>query len=93
MANPKIEKVNADIARTKDKIAEYTKKLRDLEQKKIGLENEEIVALFRREKLSEDEFAALIKTGRKDNRVRDDTIPAETPTNREEEIADGLEEN
>ena len=93
MANPKIEKVNADIARTKDKIAEYTKKLRDLEQKKIGLENEEIVALFRREKLSEDEFAALLKTGRKDNRVRDDTPPTETQINREEEIADGLEEN
>ena len=95
MANPKIEKVNADIAKLKEKMAAFAadsaKKLRELEQKKTALENEEIVALFRREKLSEDEFAALLRTGRKDNRVRDDTQPAETPINREEENADDLE--
>ena len=85
MANAKIDKVNADITRTKEKITEYTKKLRDLEQKKIGLENEEIVALYRREKFNEDEFAALLRIGRKDNLVRDDTPSTETKINREEE--------
>ena len=67
MTNPKIEKVNADIARTKARITEFTKKLRNLEQQKISLENEEIVALYRREKFSEDEFAALLRSQRNDN--------------------------
>jgi len=65
MINTKIEKVNADIARTKAKIAELTAKLRDQERHKIHLENEEIVALFRRENFNEDEFAALLRSQRK----------------------------
>jgi DNA-binding transcriptional regulator YiaG len=64
MTNPKIEKVKTAIARTKDIIADQQNKLRDLEKQKIQLENEEIVAMFRREKLNEDEFAALLRSGR-----------------------------
>ena len=66
MTNPKIEKITADIARTKAKITAYTTKLRDQERLKIHLENEEIIALFRRENLNEDEFAALLRSQRKD---------------------------
>ena len=64
MTNPKIEKVANAIAKTKNIIADNQNKLRELERQKIKLENDEVVALFRREKLNEDEFAALLRTGR-----------------------------
>lgn len=38
MTNPKIEKVKEQIAKTKDIIAEYQAKLRDLEKQKIDLD-------------------------------------------------------
>ena len=63
----KIEKVNADIARTKVHIAAQKAKLRELERRKVNLENEQIVALFRREKLNESEFATLMQTQRGGN--------------------------
>ena len=63
--NPKIIKVNAAIDKTKEQIAELNSKLKDLEKQKTQFENDEIVAMFRREKLNEDEFAALLQTGRK----------------------------
>jgi len=62
--NPKIIKVNSAIDKIKEQIAEFNAKLRDLEKHKIQLENEEIVAMFRKEKLNEDEFAALLQAGR-----------------------------
>jgi len=63
--NPKIIKVNTAIEKTKEQITELNAKLRDLEKQKTQLENDEIVAMFRREKLNEDEFAALLQSGRK----------------------------
>jgi len=62
MINSKIEKINNNIAKTKAIIETYQAKLRDLEKQKVQLENDEIVALFRREKLNEDEFAELLRT-------------------------------
>jgi len=74
--NPKIERVLTEIDRAKGKIVGLQTRLRDLEKQKTNLENEEIVALFRREKLSEDEFAALLRTPRKDeNRANTPAIP------------------
>ena len=63
--NPKIIKINTAIDKTKEQIAEMQSKLKDLEKQKTQLENEEIVAMFRREKLNEDEFAQLLQSGRK----------------------------
>lgn len=72
MSKSKIAKLNAEIARTKSRIDEHTtkitelsEKLEELEKQKINIENNEIVALFRREKLSEDEFLALLRSQRK----------------------------
>ena len=65
MVNPKIEKVKAYIVKTKAVIEEHQLKLKELEKQKTQLENEEIVALFRREKLNEDEFAALLRSPKK----------------------------
>lgn len=64
MTNPKIIKVNAAISKTLEQIAFYQQKLKDLEKQKINLENEEVIAMFRREKLNEDEFAALLNSRR-----------------------------
>ena len=62
MANSKTEKLNADIACAKEKIAAYTAKLRKYEQRKAALEKEEVNALFEREKFNEDELAALLRS-------------------------------
>jgi DNA-binding transcriptional regulator YiaG len=69
MTNPKIEKTKKEIVQTKAKIVEYQSKLRDLEQQKIDLENLEIIALYRKEKFSEEEFAALLHLQRKSNEI------------------------
>ena len=64
MINPKIEKVTIAIEKIKGQIVDFQSKLKELEKQKYQLENEEIVAMFRREKLNEDEFAALLQAGR-----------------------------
>ena len=63
MTNPKIEKVKAAIAKTKATIADYQNRLKEQERQKIQLENDEIVAMFRRENLNEDEFKAILRSG------------------------------
>ena len=67
----KIEKTKSAIAKTKAIIADHQAKLRDLEKLKTQLENDEVVAMFRREKLNEDEFAALLRSQRKDDNAED----------------------
>ena len=62
--NPKIAKVSAAIEKVKEQILEMQARQRDLEKQKTQLENDEIVAMFRREKLNEDEFAALLQAGK-----------------------------
>jgi len=77
--NPKIERVNKDIAKSKARITAEQARLRDLEKQKTNLENEEIVALFRREKLSEDEFTALLRGHREDESSPNTPITQESP--------------
>ncbi len=61
MTNPKIEKVNKAIDKEKKAIAERTANLRELERQRTELENAEIVAMFRREKLTDSDFAELLR--------------------------------
>lgn len=93
MTNPKIEKVKASIVKTKGIIADYQAKLRELERQKIQLENDEIVAMFRREKLDEDEFKELLRSSGKDGRVLEDTktILQEPKTTGKEENSDDMD--
>jgi len=58
--NPKIQKVMEEIEKTKTKIAELQARLRELERQKTELENAEIVAIFRKEKMTEEQFAQFI---------------------------------
>ena len=62
--NKKLERTIADIDKTNATIAQYQAKLRELEQQKTALENAEIVALFRKERLTEDDFRAYIQSRR-----------------------------
>ena len=78
--NTKIIKVTCAIDKVKEQISELQVKLKDLEKQKTQLENDEIVAMFRREKLNEDEFAALLQSGRKKLPRQDPQIlPQESP--------------
>ena len=61
MTNPKIEKLNNTIAKIREKHSAYGAKLRELEKQKTDLENAEIVARFRSERLTEDDLNTLIK--------------------------------
>ena len=79
MTNPKIEKVKSDIVRTKTAIAEYQKKLRDLERQKTELENLEIIAIYRKENFSEDEFAELLRSQRKSKERQNEVLRDEKP--------------
>ena len=65
MSNTKIERVKTEIEKTKDKITELQAKLRDLEREKKRLEDMEIVALVRSEKISDAELERLMQSLRR----------------------------
>lgn len=62
ITNERIEKKKTDIARTEVKFAEVKAKLREQRQELIALENEEIVAMFRKEVITEDALKALMRS-------------------------------
>jgi hypothetical protein len=57
----KIEKVDEAIAKTKTVIAEQTAKLRGLERQRTTLEDAAIVAMFRKENMTDKDLASLLK--------------------------------
>ena len=59
--NPKIEKLEKEIDRTKTKIAEMQAKLRKLEEQKTELENTDYVAVARSFHLTPQELADFLK--------------------------------
>ena len=59
--NPKIEKLDKEIDRTKAKIAEMQAKLRKLEEQKTELENTDYVAVARSFHLTPQELADFLK--------------------------------
>ena len=75
MTNPKIKRKKSDIAKTEAQLAELKNKLREQKQELINLENEEVIALFRRENFNEDEFFTLLKSTRKSD-VADELLTA-----------------
>ncbi len=96
VTNAKIEKKKADIARTRDKLAAVRAKLREQKHELIKLENDEIVAMFRNEVITEDDFAALMRARRDavNDDDDDDMSFAETTTQTDKEAnSDALTEN
>lgn len=56
-----IDKIRSDIDKTKAKIAEQQKRLRELEQKIVEEENLEIVRMVKAVKLDNKELSAFLK--------------------------------
>jgi len=65
--NTKIERVNKDIDKTKDKISEYQARLRELEKQKTELENTEIVEAVRGMDIPLTDLPVILKALRDQN--------------------------
>ena len=63
MAMNKIERIDKEIAKTREKITEYQNKLRGLEAQKTEAENLQIVQLVRSMRLSPHELSAMLSGG------------------------------
>ena len=60
MAMNKIERIDKEIAKTREKITEYQNRLRGLEAQKTEAENLQIVQLVRSMRLSPQELTAML---------------------------------
>ena len=56
-----INKVDSSIAKTKSQIQELQQVLRQLEQEKVNLENNEIIGIVRRDNICIEELGEIIK--------------------------------
>ncbi len=65
--NAKIERVNKDIDKTKDKINEFQARLKELEKQKTELENTEIVEAVRGMDIPLNDLPAILKALREQN--------------------------
>ena len=63
MAMNKLERIEKDIEKTKGKIAELQKQLRELEEAKTEQENLQIVQLVLGLNMTPQEFAAFVRGG------------------------------
>ena len=65
--NNKLNKLQMEIDKIKQKITEQQAKLRELEQQKTEIENTEIVELVRSLKMSTSELSSFLKAYREKN--------------------------
>ena len=70
MAMSKIERIEKEIQKTREKITEYQNRLRGLEAQKTEAENLQIVQLVRSMRLTPQELTAMLQNG---------AIPGMTP--------------
>ena len=63
MAMNKLERIEKDIEKTKDKIGALQKQLRELEAAKTEQENLQIIQLVRGLNMTPQEFAAFVRGG------------------------------
>ena len=63
MAKNKIERIDQEIAKTREKIAEQQEKLKDLEAQKTEAENLEIVQMVRALRLTPEQLNAMLSGG------------------------------
>ena len=75
--NPKIEKLDKEINKTKTRIADLQAKLRELEEQKKELENTDFVAIARSFHLTPAQLADFLKTRQ--------AVPAAVPPAKEQE--------
>ena len=82
MATNKLDRIERDIQKTKTKIAELQKQLRELEAAKTEQENLQIIQLVRSMNMKPDEFAAFLRSGALN------AAPTATPYHKQEDAAD-----
>lgn len=63
MAKNKIERIDQEIAKTREKIAEQQEKLKDLEAQKTEAENLEIVQMVRALRMTPAQLSAMLSDG------------------------------
>lgn len=63
MANSKIDRIDKEILKTREKISEYQNKLRSLEAQKAEAKNLQIVQLVRSMHLTPAELSAMLSGG------------------------------
>ena len=63
MAKNKIERIDQEIAKTREKIAEQQEKLKDLEAQKTEAENLEIVQMVRALRITPAQLSAMLSGG------------------------------
>ena len=63
MAKNKIERIDQEIAKTREKIAEQQEKLKDLEAQKTEAENLEIVQMVRALRMTPAQRSAMLSGG------------------------------
>ena len=59
----KIERINREIQKTREKIAEYQDKLKTLEAQKTEVENLEIVQMVRAMRMTPEQLSAMLSGG------------------------------
>ena len=59
----KIERIDREIAKTREKIAEYQEKLKTLEAQKTEAENPEIVQMVRALRMTPEQLSAMLSGG------------------------------
>ena len=96
ITNAKIERKKSDIARTEIKLAEVKARLRTQKLELIDLEDAEIVAMFRSEVITEEDFAALMRSRREaENEIEEESQNERISAaqERREETTDAISEN
>ena len=83
MANNKIDRIDREIEKTREKITEYQNKLKGLEAQKIEAENLQIVQLVRSMRITPQELNELLSGG---------VIPGMTAADYEEQEDNANEE-
>ena len=63
MAKNKIERIDQEIAKTREKIAEQQEKLKDLEAQKTEAENLEIIQMVRALRITPAQLSAMLSGG------------------------------
>ena len=84
MAKNKIERIDQEIAKTREKIAEQQEKLKDLETQKTEAENLEIVQMVRAVRMTPAQLSAMLSGGMVPGRAAGPADPEQEEMTHEE---------
>ena len=84
MAKNKIERIDQEIAKTREKIAEQQEKLKDLETQKTEAENLEIVQMVRALRMTPAQLSAMLSGGMVPGRAAGPADPEQEEKTHEE---------